>query len=135
MSLFTSKRERRLCFWTLAVVVVIYATLGLARTLAGALGDNESIGVGLFIPACLLVLATIVIQGLKTRPSGAEIAVALGIAAAYFLVLVRMAIPTERSHLIEDGVMAIFIDEALTERISQGRQVPVPALLAKGVLR
>ena len=127
--LFSSARERRLWAWTLAIVVAIYSTLGLARTLAVALG-NSGLGAGLFILACLLVLAAIVTQGLKTRPSGTEIAVALGVAAAYLLVFVRMSIPTERSHLIEYGVVAIFIYEALTERVSQGRNVPVPALLA-----
>jgi hypothetical protein len=76
----------------------------------------------------LLVLATVVTQGLKTRPGGAEISVALGVAAAYLLVFVRMAIPTERSHLVEYGVVALFIYEALLERASQGRRVPVPAL-------
>lgn len=126
---FTSKRERRLWLWTLAVVVAIYSTLGLARTLAAALGDT-GLGTGLFVVCCLMVLATVVTQGLKTRPGSAEIAVALGVAAAYLLVFVRMAIKTERSHMIEYGVVAIFIYEALTERASQGRRVPVPALLA-----
>ena len=128
MSLFTSGRERRLWLWVLAVVVAIYSTLGLARTLAGALSDS-GVGTALFLLGCLLVLATIVTQGLKTRPSGAEVAVALGIAAAYLLVFVRMAIPTERSHLIEYGVVAVFIYEALMERVSQGHRVPVPTLL------
>jgi VanZ family protein len=128
-SLFTSHRERRLWAWTLAVVAAIYSTLGLAKTLAVALRDN-GLDVGFFILGCLLVLAAIVTQGLKTRPSGAEIAVALGVAAAYLLVFVRMTIPTERTHLIEYGVVAVFIYEALRERASQGRHVPIPALLA-----
>jgi hypothetical protein len=109
-------------------VVAIYSTLGLARTLAVELGDT-GLGTGLFILGCLMVLATVVTQGLKTRPSGLEIAVALGVAAAYLLVFVRMAIPTERSHMIEYGVVAVFVYEALTERASQGRRVPLPALL------
>lgn len=129
MAFFTSARERRLWAWTLAVVVAIYSTLGLARTLAGFLGDS-ALGAGLFILACLLVLAAVVTQGLKMRPSGAEIAVALGVVAAYLLVFVRMTISTERSHLVEYGVVAIFIFEALTERARNGRRVPFPALLA-----
>ena len=36
-SLFSSERERRLWFWTLAVVAAIYSTLGLAATLEGKL--------------------------------------------------------------------------------------------------
>ena len=126
---FTSDRERRLWAWTLAVVAAIYSTLGLARTLAAALGGSN-LGAALFMLCCLLVLAAVVTQGLRTRQGGAEIGVALGVAAAYILVFVRMSIPTERSHLIEYGVVALFIHEALTERASRGRRVPAPALLA-----
>ena len=129
MSLFTSERERRLWAWTLAVVVAIYSTLGLARTLFAELGHLD-LGVGLFLVCCLLVVATAVTQGLRVRPGGVEIAVALGVVAAYLLVFVRMSIPTERSHLIEYGVVALFIHEALAERASHGRRVPAPALLA-----
>ncbi len=110
-------------------MAAIYSTLGLARTLAAALADS-GLGEGLFIVCCLLVLAAVVTQGLRTRPGGAEIAVALGVAAAYLLVFVRMSIPTERSHLIEYGVVALFIHEALTERAGRGRCVPAPGLLA-----
>lgn len=129
MAFFSSARERRLWLWTLAIVVAIYSTLGLARTLAGVLGDT-ALGASLFILGCLLVLAAIVTQGLKTWPSSTEIAVALGVAAAYLLVFVRMSISTERSHLVEYGVVAIFVYEALTERANNGRHVPLPALLA-----
>ena len=34
MNIFSSYRERRLWLWVLAVMVAIYATLGLAQTLA-----------------------------------------------------------------------------------------------------
>ena len=129
MKRFTSNRERRLWLWTLAIVVAIYSTLGLARTLAGILRDHNLLGAA-FVLGMLLVGATILTQGLKTRPGGAEIGVALGIVAAYLMVFVRMAIPEERTHLIEYGVVAVFIYEALTERASHGRRVPVPALLA-----
>ena len=132
-SLFSSDRERHLWAWALAVVVAIYSTLGLARTLAEALQDS-GLGDGffaiLFVLGMLLVLATVVTQGLKVRPGGVEIGVALGVAVAYLMVFVRMAVSTERSHLIEYGVVATFIHEALKERASQGRRVPVPALLA-----
>ena len=110
-------------------MAAIYSTLGLARTLAAALADS-GLGEGLFIFCCLLVLTAVVTQGLRARPGGAEVGVALGVAAAYVLVFVRMSIPTERSHLIEYGVVALFIHEALTERTSRGRRVPAPALLA-----
>ena len=52
LSAFTSERERRLWAWTLAVVVAIYSTLGLARTLAAVLAE-WNLGVGRFFVCCL----------------------------------------------------------------------------------
>ena len=128
-SVFTSVRERRLWTWTLAVVVAIYSTLGLARTLAGVLRE-EGILVASFALGMVLVGATVLVLGLRGRPGGTEIGIVLGIATAYYMVMVRMALPEERTHLIEYGVVAVFIHEALKERSSHGRFVPVPALIA-----
>lgn len=128
-SLFASARERRLWAWTLAVVLAIYSTLGLARTLAGMLRD-EGLLVAAFAIGMALVGATVLVLGLRKRPGAAEIGIALGIATAYYMVMVRMALPEERTHLIEYGVVAVFIHEALKERTAQGRHVPVPALVA-----
>ena len=134
MALFSSDRERRLWLWTLAVVMAIYATLGLAGTLAWALREHGLLGASFplvsFLVAISLVGATIVTHGLNARPGGVEIAVALGVTAAYLLVFLRMASLEERSHLIEYGVVGVFIYEALAERASQGRRVPVLPLLA-----
>ena len=129
MDLFSSSRERRLWTWAAVVVVAIYSTLGLARRLADALAGT-GVGESLFVLCFVVILVAIVTQGLKTKPTGPEIGVALGVAAAYLMVFVRMAVPTERSHLIEYGVVALIIHEALRERAGQGRHVPAPALLA-----
>ncbi len=129
MSLFSSDRERRLWLWTLAVLAAVYSTLGLATTLAGMLREQGLLNAG-FVFALCLVGATVAALGLKARPAGLEIAVALGLAAAYLLVLLRMAIPTERSHLVEYSVVGALIYSALAERRSQGRRVPLPAVLA-----
>lgn len=128
MPLFASVRERRLWLWTLVVVVAIYATLGLASMLAGV-WHHQGLSAAAFLGAMLLIGVAILTQGLKVRPGGREIGVALGIAVVYFFMFFRMTIP-ERSHLIEYSVVAVFIYEALTERASQGRRVPAPALLA-----
>ncbi len=114
--------------WTLLIVAAIYATLGLASTLADWL-YGQGLMTAAFIACMVLVLLSILMQGLRTRPGGIEIGVGLGIAVVYFLVLLRLAIP-ERSHLMEYGVVAVFIYEALTERAARGRRVPMPALLA-----
>ena len=109
-------------------MVAIYATLGLAATLA-ELVHHQVLSAVAFLASMFLVGLTVVAQGLKTRPGGVEVGVGLGIAVVYFMLFFRLTIP-ERSHLIEYSVVAVFIFEALTERASQGRRVPVPALLA-----
>jgi hypothetical protein len=128
---FTSDRERRLWLWTLVVVVAIFSTLGLARTLAGVLRENSLLGWA-FGLGMLLVGAAVFTQRVKTRPSWSELGVWLGVAAAYLMVAVRMANPAERTQLIEYGVVAVLIHEALSERRRHGRPVPAPTLLAFG---
>lgn len=128
-SLFTSDRERRLWAWTAAVVVAIYSTLGLARTLAGILRE-EGLLVAAFGLGMLLFGGTVLVVGLRRRPGALEIGIALGVATAYYMVLVRMALPEERTHLIEYGVVAVLVHEALKERARGNRRVPAPALLA-----
>ena len=125
---FTSGRERRLWLSTLAIVAAIYSTLGLAGSLADVL-DNRDLTTVSFAVGILLIGVTVVTQGLRTKTSGAEIGVALGVVVVYLMVLLRMAL-AERSHLIEYGVVASFIYEALKERAGQGSRVPVPGVLA-----
>jgi peptidoglycan/LPS O-acetylase OafA/YrhL len=129
-SWFSSRRERRLWIWTLAAVAAIYSTIALAGSLVQVMPDNNQAGF-LFFVAMFLIGATIIVEGLKIRLSGAEIGIALGVAAVYLLAIARLGLSVaERSHLIEYGVVAVFIHQALLERASQGRHVPVPVLLA-----
>ena len=133
MRLFASGRERRinLWLWTLAVVVAIYSTLGLTGTLAEWLREHGFLDAAVFfLLGMFLVGATVVTQGVNVRIGRIEIAVALGIVAAYLMVFTRMAILEERTHLIEYGVLGVFIHEALAERVRQGQRVPLPPLLA-----
>ena len=128
MSLFSSAREKRLWVWTLVVVAAIYSTLGLTATLATTLLE-AGIFTNAFIVAFFLMLVAVLTQGLRVQPRGVEISIGIGIAAVYLMVFARMGI-VERTHLFEYSVVATLIYEALKERISQGRIVRVPALLA-----
>ena len=127
MSLFSSPRERRLWLWSLAVTAAIYSTLGLAGTLAEVLREYRLLDVSVWVLfAMFLVGATILTQGLKVRPGGTEIAIMLGVVAVYLLLFLRStASPAERTHLMEYGVLGVFIHAALAERASQGRRVPL----------
>ncbi len=55
---------------------------------------------------------------------------ALGVVAVYVFVFARMGSPVERSHLLEYSVVALLIHEALEERASNGRRVPLPGAIA-----
>ncbi len=129
--MITSRRERRLWVWVVVTVAAIYATLGLARTVTGTLRDRDLLDAA-FVAATLLIAVAVVALGLRLRPGVAEIAVVGAVAAVYVLVLVRMALPEERTHLVEYGVVAVLILEALRERQRHGRRVPAAPLLAFG---
>ncbi len=126
----TSRRERRL--WTCAAVVIggIYATIGLAGTLADRL-RSEGLLAAAFGLMALILLAVFAGSGLKGRPRPLEIWAAIGIAAVYGMVVVRMFVsPAERSHLIEYGLVAVLLHQAFVERGENGRPVRAAALVA-----
>ena len=128
MGLFSSRRERRLWLWTLAVVALIFASLGFSGRLVDLLNDDTA-GAVAFSLALLLVAATILTDGLQSRPTRVEVAVAFGMAAVILMVFLRLTL-AERSHLIEYAVLGVFIHAALSERAAQGRRVHWPAALA-----
>ena len=88
--LFTSRRERRLWFCALAVVVAIYSTLGLAGTLAAVLRDRNLLA-GSLLFLMFLTLAAIVGSGIRRRPGRREVWVVLGVTAVYGMAVLRMA--------------------------------------------
>ncbi len=129
MSIFRSSREKRLWLLSLAVLIAIFATLIFGWPLARFLRAKGLLTIG-FIACLALVVLFILLHGLKNRAGISELVIWLGIAAVYLLVLLRMAIPEERGHLIEFSVLAIFIHEALRERVSQGGHIRFPWLIA-----
>lgn len=131
MSLFSSKRERRLWLALVIVLAAIYATLGQTPAIVAALGTDiiESAEANLVF-ALLILLVVIPIFFIDKRLAHVEIAVGIGIAAVYLLAWLRLGSWEERSHLFEYALVAALVHEALLERKSKGRRVPLPALLA-----
>ncbi|WP_420615636.1 VanZ family protein [Candidatus Palauibacter sp.] len=130
--LLSSNRERRLWLWALAVVVAIYATADLVRTVADALRESGLLELTptMFSAGMFLIGVMILVQGLRERSRGVEVGFALGVAAIAVIGLARGIDAAERSHLIEYAVLALIIHEALVERKVRGWRVPVPAVLA-----
>ena len=126
---FTSDRERRLWAYTLAVMFAIYSTLSPAQELSVALRERGILGV--WSAAAMVVVGLVIaLNWAKTRPGRLELGAGLGVAAIYLTTMIRMPVPEARSHLFEYSLVAMLIDQALTERQPNGRRVPVPPLLA-----
>lgn len=128
MTLFTSSKEKRLWMWALAVLVAIFSTLFVGKPLAEVF-SNQDVQAVIFLLGMLLVGATIIVHAVRTKSSKAELAILLGIVAVYMMLILRLGIP-ERSHLIEYGVLAIFVHKALVERSLHKKLTLPPALLA-----
>jgi hypothetical protein len=128
MTLVTSGRERRLWLWTLSVLVAIYSSLGPARGVVDALRERNLLRVS-FAVVVLLVVLVFLWHWRRARPGWSEIGVALGVALAYGWTFLRIENPAERTHLIEYGIVAALVHQALLERGRRGRPVPQPAAL------
>ena len=128
MNLFTSDRERRLWLWTMIVLAAIYASLGFAESLVIALRERNLLHFS-FAALVLVLVAGFAVQWIRKRPGWSEVGVAIGVALAYWLAFLRIENPAERTHLLEYGILAALIHQALLERASNGRQVHYPAAL------
>ncbi len=128
MPFFTSTRERALWLWALVVVLAIYSTLGVARVAVDALRERNLLRIG--VAAVLLAAAVAVAVVLaRRRPGRAEVAVALGFAVLYTVILVTMERAEERLHILEYGVVGALVYLALEERRRHGRPPPAPTWL------
>jgi hypothetical protein len=129
-TVFASDRERRLWGWAFAVLAAIYGSAAFAGALAEALRDRGLLGVAFGVGFVSAVVA-VVGNAVKRDPRGGEPWVALGVAVVYGMVIVRVAVtPEERTHLFEYGLLAVLVLEALSERLRNGRRVPLPAVVA-----
>lgn len=113
-------------------MVAIYSTLGLARRVSDTLREHNLLRLSIAF-VLTVVLGAVAWRWVKRRPDRAEVGVALGVAFAFWMVWIRMGDWEERTHLIEYGIVAALIHQALLERANNGRRVPMPAALTVGV--
>ena len=126
---FYSLRERTLWWCVASVIAALVVSMGTAQIFASELRSRELLD-ATFSVGMLLVVLTVVTQGLHSRPRGLELALGFGLVAAYLFVFARLLTPEARSHLIEYSILAIFIYEALIERKNSGGSVQHAAALA-----
>ncbi|PKA81989.1 VanZ like protein [Ulvibacter sp. MAR_2010_11] len=124
----TSRKERKLWISALVVLIAIYATLFLGGQLLDLMVERRIIEQGLFY-LFLLLFITFIISGWKSSRNRLENWIYAGVIAVYGMALLRMDITTsERSHMIEYGLLSILIYEALIERKRNGVNVKIPVL-------
>jgi len=128
MPVFTSTKEKRLWIWAGAVVLAIFSTLVFGQQLAGLI-QNQDINAAIFLLGMILIGLAVLFHGLRGRSDKSELVIWLGIAAVYMMVFLRLTM-SERTHLIEYSVLAIFIHSALVERLNHENQIIKPALIA-----
>lgn len=120
MSFFRSSREKRLWIFASIVVVAIFSTLIIGNPLQALFGD-QNVRAVLFSLGLLLVGVTIVVHGVKLKPRSIEFAIWIGFAAVYLMWFLRLGL-SERSHLIEFSVLAVFVHKALLERFEEAKK-------------
>ncbi len=127
--LFTSIRERRLWTSTAVVILAIWSTLGPARVIASSLRERGLLGISIVL-FLLAILGFLGYSWMKKRPDWREAGMVVGVIIAYLMVGVRIESWEERTHLIEYGIVAALIHEALLERVKNGKVIRRTALIA-----
>ena len=127
---FVTRRERFLWSWVAVIVLGIFTSLFVAGPIADFLHTTDSFAAAIFLLCMFLIAVTIFVEGIDVRPSGWELGIILGIIAVYTMVIFRVAAMSERSHLIEFGVLGAVSYAAFRERYSEEHTILLPALLA-----
>lgn len=115
MSLFSSARERNLWLLSLIVLATIYSTLGIVRPFSSFLRDKGLLEISFIVSFSLVGIIILVINFIRGS-NGIVLGGLLGIFMVYLMILVRIEIPEERTHIIEYGVFAVLVHQALLER-------------------
>lgn len=137
MKKFTSKKERKLWIWALAVLIAIYATLFFGGQLIDFMVERRLLEQSTFYLFLLLVLAFMFI-GWKKSEKRLKYWIYTGVITVYAMAMLRMGFTVaERSHMFEYGLLSILIHEALIERNLNGGMIRIPILtsiLAAGTI-
>ncbi len=124
--------ESRSWTWVVLGVVVIYATIPVARALRELV--DRSLGREIFVHLCLLLVAVAAVfawRSLRRRRLGRGAGLSLVLVLILFagLIFYLRAIPEEALHVAEYGVLSLLIYRALTHRVRDYSIYPLSALL------
>lgn len=114
MTLFSSKKEKRLWQYALMCWMVILSLLFLGNPLLELLSD-QNLQAGFFVFGMILVIITVILHAFRQNSKKLSIILWLSLLTLFSMFLLRLGLP-ERSHLIEYSILAVLIHEALLER-------------------
>ena len=128
MLTFKNTVEKRYWLYATIVYLLILVSLVLGTPFQKWLWGQDVQAV-LFLLGMLLTGITIIVFGLKLRPKSPELILWLGFATIGVMLIFRLGAP-ERSHLMEYGILAIFIYKAFAERLGVEKSFLVVGMLA-----
>lgn len=127
-----SSRERRLWTFVALVLAAIASTLFAGGPVAAVLRERAVVDAVVGVGVLLLALAVAGVAQ-RRRPGLVEVALVVGVGATIAMAVARMSIPAERTHLLEYGLLAVLLREALLERRRRGGSMRRPAVVAAAV--
>ena len=109
--------------WILAslVFILIFSTLFIGNPLVSLFRD-QNFQAGVFLLVMGLVGISIILHALKYSASRYQWTLLFGLAAVFVMFFLRLGL-TERSHLLEYSILAIFIHRAMLERYSPKNRI------------
>jgi len=128
------RKERRRWLQVAVCIVLIYATLGVARSVVDALRD---LGLLRITVATLFVSAgvAIVVAVIRRRPRRNEVLVLLGALGIYCVLLLQLERAEERLHFLQYGLVGVLVYSALEYRwVRPGIRSDLSAAAAASVL-
>jgi hypothetical protein len=131
MVTYTSSRERRLWF-SVALLAVLILASSLSTPLLSEQVLSEVLLAWLFGLAFFGVLIALGLLARGVRFRRIELGVILGVLAVFLIVLVRLNMAAERSHLFEYSFLAALLFEAIRER--NRRDYPMMRLAGTALL-
>ncbi len=127
---FTSQKERRLWMWALLTLLAIFATLFLGGRVIDFMVNKRIIEQSTFYLFLLLVFAFI-LSGFRNLNRRYEYWIYAGALAVFAMAILRLGLSvSERSHMVEYGLLAILIYKALLERKKKEKTLQYPFLIA-----
>ena len=115
--MFKNTTEKRYWFYSLIIVIAIFSSLAFGRPLQEII-QNPTVQLILFVSGMVITATVIIIHGSSGFSNKLDLVIWLGIIGVSVLLFFRLG-AHERSHLMEYGILAVFVHKAFLARNEQ----------------